>query len=73
MFEECYDLLVGEKASLEDKVVALDGSVEHFSQRIEVLVEENKVFEDQVDHANKKLGEEVAKRKSVEDDLGWLI
>ena len=73
LLEEHYDLLVGEDASLEDKVVALDGSVEHFSQRIEVLVEENKVFEDQVDHANKKLGEEVAKRKSVEDDLGWLI
>ncbi|CAI9270692.1 unnamed protein product [Lactuca saligna] len=33
--EENYNLLVGEMASLEDKVIALDGSVEHLSQRIE--------------------------------------
>lgn len=31
-FEECFDLLAGEKASLEDKVAGLDGSVECFSQ-----------------------------------------
>lgn len=55
-FEECYDLLVGEKASLEDKVIALDGSVEGFSQHIEVLVEEKKAFEDHVDRANKQWG-----------------
>lgn len=29
--EEGYDLLVGEKVSLEDQVATLDGSVEHFS------------------------------------------
>lgn len=45
-FEECYNLLAGEKAFMDDKVVALDGSVEHFSQHIEVLVEEKKAFED---------------------------
>ena len=31
LFKERYDLLAGEKASMKDKVVALDGSVEHFS------------------------------------------
>lgn len=31
LFEECYEILAGEKASLEDKVVALDGSMERFS------------------------------------------
>lgn len=72
-FQERYDLLAGEKASLEDKVVGFDKSVEPFSQYIEVLVEEKMEFEDQVDHANRKLGEEMARRKSVEDDLGWLL
>lgn len=47
--------------------------MERFSQCIEVLVEEKKVFEDQVDRAKKHLGEEVAKKKSVKDDLGWLL
>ncbi|CAI9259171.1 unnamed protein product [Lactuca saligna] len=56
---------------MEDKVVSLYGSVERFCQRMEVLVEEKKVFEDQADCTDKQLGEEVAKRKSVEDDLGW--
>lgn len=53
LLEEHYDLLVGEDASLEDKVVALDGSVECFYQRIEMLVEEKNAFEDQVDRTNK--------------------
>lgn len=30
-FEERYELLAGEKASLEEKVANMDGSVEHFS------------------------------------------
>lgn len=72
-FEESYDILAGEKAYLEDKVGSLDGSVEHFSQSIEVLVEEKKAFEDQVDRANMQFGEEVARRRSMEDNLGWLI
>lgn len=54
--EENNNLLAGEMTSLGDKVVALDGSMEHLSQRIEVLVEEKKAFEDRVDRANKKLG-----------------
>lgn len=56
MFEKCYDLLAWEKASLEDKVAALDRSVEHFAQHILVLAEDKKGFEDQVDRANLQLG-----------------
>lgn len=43
-FGECYDLMAGEKTSVEEQVENLDGSVERFSQRIEALVEEKKVL-----------------------------
>lgn len=72
-FEERYDLLAGEKVSLEDQVATLDGSVERFSQRIEVLVEEKRVLESQADCTNKRLEEEIARRKVAEEDLGWLL
>lgn len=44
MFDGYYDLLVGEKASLEDKVARLDQSVGRLSQRVEALVEEKKGY-----------------------------
>lgn len=72
-FEERYDILAREKASLEDKAATLDESVKRFSMCIEVLVEEKNIFEDRVDRADKQLGEEVEKRWSAEDDLGWLL
>ena len=37
--------MVVEKASFKEKVVTLNGSVERFSQRIKVLVEEKRVLE----------------------------
>lgn len=72
-FEERYDILAGEKASLEDKAATLDDSVKRFSLCIEVLVEEKNIFEDRVDRADKQFGEEVENRWSAEDDLGWLL
>ena len=38
-----------EKASLEEKVVTLDRSMEHYSKQIKVLVEEKKVIEGQLE------------------------
>lgn len=44
-FEVRYDLLDGEKASVEEQMTKLDGFVERFYQWIEALVDEKKVLE----------------------------
>lgn len=67
-FEEHYNVLEREKDSLEDQVATLDRLVERLSHRIEVLVEEKKVLEVQVERSHKRLDEVVA-----EENLGWLI
>lgn len=71
--EECDNLLDGEKASLEERMATLDGSVERFSQRIEVLVDEKTMLEDQVEDVSRLLEGEGMRRKVVQDDLKWLL
>lgn len=54
-------------------MATLDGLMEHFSQRIEVLVEEKKVMEVQAERSLKRLEEEVVERKVTEEKLGWFL
>lgn len=68
-FKERYELLVGEKAFVEEQVAILDGSSEHFFQRIEALVEEKKVLESRVEEKHGDLEVEMLRRKVVEDDI----
>lgn len=49
-FKESYDLLAGEKASVDDQVTRLDGEVEHLYHQLEMLMAEKKVLEEQVKH-----------------------
>lgn len=65
IFEECYDLFAGEKASVEEQVTNLDGSVERLSRRVEVLVVE-KVLEDQAMEQPRQLEVEELRRNTVE-------
>lgn len=44
-FEELYDLLVGEKAFVEDQVISLDGEAERLSHQVETMMVEKKVLE----------------------------
>lgn len=64
-FEECC-LWAGEKVSLEEQVATLDGSVERFSHQFKVFVEEKRVLEGQADCSNKRLEEEIARKKVAE-------
>lgn len=45
-FEERYDLLAGEKASMEDQVTRLDAEVERLSHHVETLTVEKKALEE---------------------------
>lgn len=72
-FEERYNLLAGEKASIEEQVVNLDTSVEHFAQQIEALVEEKKALDYRVEEQCGQLEAEELRRKAVENDMMWLL
>ncbi|CAI9267832.1 unnamed protein product [Lactuca saligna] len=72
-FDEHCDFLVGDKESMEEQVAKLDGLVEHFYQRIEALVEEKKVLESRVDEWCRELEAEVLRRKTMRDDMMWLL
>lgn len=58
---------------MEDRLATLDRSMEHFSQRIEVFVEEKGVLEGQVEDVSRLLEGKEIRRKVLEDDLKWML
>ena len=65
--------MAGEKASVEEHVASLDGSVERLEKRVETLVGEKGLLEEQVKQQAGLLAVDESRRKIVEGDMSWPL
>lgn len=72
-FEEPYDLLDRERASVEDQVKSFDSKLESLSQQLENFMVEKRALEEQVEKQGEKLLIEESERRILELDMTWLL
>lgn len=58
---------------MEEQLVSLDGSMKRLAKRVETLVREEGLLEEQVKQRAEQLAAEESRRKTVEGDMAWLL